>query len=90
MLLKRGGYAIRRTRQILFFHPRLMVRVLGADPSALLEAPLKIVVMEETDGVTARWPAPQALFGRYGNEPLAKLGRELESIYAAIATRLAA
>lgn len=43
MLLKRGGYIIARTRQILFFHPRYMVRLLGADPAALLEAPLKIV-----------------------------------------------
>src|SRR5436309_11327927 len=33
-LLHRGGYAIGAARQILFFHPRLMARVLAADPAA--------------------------------------------------------
>jgi uncharacterized protein (DUF302 family) len=89
MLLKRGGYAISRTRQILFFHPRYMVRLLGADPSALPEAPLKLVVMEHANAVRVSWLAPQLLFDRYGNDQLAELGREFESIYAAIAARLA-
>ncbi|TYO66770.1 DUF302 domain-containing protein [Bradyrhizobium hipponense] len=88
MLLKCGGYIIARTRQILFFHPHYMVRLLGADPAALLEAPLKIVVMEDADAVTVRWPAPAQLFDRYGHDELAALGRELELIYAAIAARL--
>src|SRR4051812_22803369 len=88
MLLKRGGYSIARTRQILFFHPRYMVRLLGADPAALLEAPLKVVVMEEANAITLRWPLVGPLFDRYGHEELSALGRELESIYAAIAARL--
>jgi hypothetical protein len=88
MLLKRGGYAIARTRQILFFHPRYMVRLLGADPAALVEAPLKIVVMEDASGVTVRWPVPGLLFDRYGHDELLTLGRELEHVYAAIAARL--
>jgi uncharacterized protein (DUF302 family) len=88
MLLKRGGYAIRGTRQLLFFHPRYMVRLLSADPSALLEAPLKIVVMEEMDGVMVRWLAPETVFGRYGNAGLVELGREFQSIYADIIARL--
>jgi uncharacterized protein (DUF302 family) len=89
MLLQRAGYAIDRTRQILFFHPRYMVRVLAADPSALPEAPLKIVVMEGAEDVTVRWPEPEAHFARYGDDRLAKLGRELGLIYATIAARLA-
>jgi hypothetical protein len=40
-LLKRGGYEIRAARQILFFHPRFMARLLRADAAALIEAPLK-------------------------------------------------
>ncbi|MBZ9974102.1 MULTISPECIES: DUF302 domain-containing protein [unclassified Mesorhizobium] len=88
MLLKNGGYIIARTRQILFFHPRYMVRLLGADPTALLEAPLKIVVMEDANAVTVRWPDPGLLFDRYGHDELVALGREFELIYAAIAARL--
>ncbi|QND64556.1 DUF302 domain-containing protein [Mesorhizobium loti] len=89
MLLKRGGYIMARTRQILFFHPRYMVRLLGADPAALSEAPLKVVVMEDENAVTVRWPVPGLLFDRYGHDELSVLGRELEQIYAAIAARLA-
>lgn len=66
MLLARGGYAIRATRQLLFFHPRYMVRLLGADPNALVEAPLKLVVMQLADGsVSVRCTDAEAAFGRY-------------------------
>lgn len=34
MLLRRSGYAIGAARQILFFHSRLMARLLAADPAA--------------------------------------------------------
>ena len=30
--------------QLLFFHPRHVVRILAADPAALLEVPLKFIV----------------------------------------------
>ncbi|TPJ76313.1 MULTISPECIES: DUF302 domain-containing protein [unclassified Mesorhizobium] len=88
MLLKRGGYAIGRTRQILFFHPRYMVRLLGADPLALPEAPLKAVVVEEGPDVTVRWFRPDVLFEKYRNDGLAELGREFAALYELIARRL--
>lgn len=88
MLLARGGYQIERTRQILFFHPRYMTRLLGADPSALLEAPLKIVVLESAGAVTLRWLLPETLFEKYENEQLSQLSRELVAVYAAIAAEL--
>ncbi|MGW1424506.1 DUF302 domain-containing protein [Bradyrhizobium manausense] len=88
MLLARSGYRIERTRQILFFHPRYMVRLLGADPSALLEAPLKIVVLESAGAVTLRWSLPETLFEKYENEQLTRLSRELAAVYAAIAAEL--
>jgi uncharacterized protein (DUF302 family) len=76
--LARGGYAIGATRQILFFHPRLLARVLAADPAALLEAPLKLVALELPDGsVVVRWIDPRAAFARYGDPALAELGQEL-------------
>lgn len=88
MLLARGGYQIERTRQILFFHPRYMARLLEADPSALLEAPLKIVVLESAGAVTLRWLLSETLFDKYENEQLSQLGRELAAVYAAIAAEL--
>ncbi|HEV2674274.1 MAG TPA: DUF302 domain-containing protein [Aliidongia sp.] len=87
MLLRRGGYAISPARQILFFHPRLMVRLLAADPAALLEAPLKFAVFERPDGgVEVRWIDPAAAFARYGDPGLAELGAELAAVSDAIAT----
>lgn len=80
-LLRRGGYATGATRQILFFHPRLLARVLAADPTALLEAPLKLAVLELPDGrVLISWLDPAAAFARYHSPALADLGRELASI----------
>ena len=79
-VLQRGGHAIDPARQILFFHPDLMVRLLQANPAALLEAPLKLAVMQRPDGtVTIRWHDPVAAFARYDNPVLAKMGQELAS-----------
>ncbi len=77
-ILAKGGHSIMPVRQILFFHPDLMVRLLEADPAALLEAPLKFAVMALPDGtVSVRWIDPAAPFARYGSTALAALGREL-------------
>lgn len=79
MLLQKGGYAILATRQLLFFHPQYMARLLEADPSALVEAPLKLVIMEMPDGtVVLRHPDVAAAFARYPG--LETLGRDLAGI----------
>ena len=85
MLLRRGGYDIPATRQLLFFHPRYMARLLSAAPAAIVEAPLKLVVMQTPAGadtqagaVFVRCPDPRAMFGRY--DGLAALGEELSSL----------
>jgi uncharacterized protein (DUF302 family) len=85
-ILGRAGLKIDAARQLLFFHPRLMARLLRADPAALLEVPLKFAVMALADGtVSVRWLDPTGAFGRYGNAALAELGRELAGIFEAIA-----
>jgi uncharacterized protein (DUF302 family) len=77
-ILARSHYEIGPARQILFFHPRLMARLLSADPSALLEAPLKFAVVAGADGaVSVRWQDVRLNYGRYGNPELAELGAEL-------------
>lgn len=86
-LLKRGGYRIGEARQVLFFHPRYVARLLAADPAALIEAPLKFAVLALPDGQTSvRWNDPVTTFGRYGKPALAELGRELATACEAIAT----
>ncbi len=78
LLLKRAGYAVGPVRQILFFHPRFMARILAADSAALLEAPLKIAILGSApDGVQLRWNDPAPAFARYGHPELAVLGLEL-------------
>jgi uncharacterized protein (DUF302 family) len=81
MLLARGGYAIDAARQILFFHPDLMARLLTADSAALIEAPLKFALTQAGAGqVMIRWSDAAAAFARYGNEDLAQLGRDLVAL----------
>jgi uncharacterized protein (DUF302 family) len=80
MLLRKGGYRIFAVRQLLFFHPRYMARLLAVDVNALIEVPLKLVVMEMPDAtVTVRHPRAPVLFARYvGFEQLAE---EFASVY---------
>jgi uncharacterized protein (DUF302 family) len=89
MLLHRGGYQIGPARQILFFHPRLMSRLLAADTAALLEAPLKFAVIGFSERRTGlRWLDPREAFSRYGSHTLAGLGNELAGICEDIVTGL--
>lgn len=90
-VLRRGGHDIAPARQILFFHPDLMVRLLQANPAALLEAPLKLAVMQQPDNtVTVRWHDPVAAFGRYDNPVLTELGQDLASRCEQIVTAIQA
>lgn len=87
MLLRKGGYAIGKARQILFFHPRYVARILSADPAALIEAPLKFVILELAAAqVSVRWFDPSGSFNRYGNPALARLGKELSGVCLEIIT----
>ncbi|WP_306600456.1 DUF302 domain-containing protein [Geothrix sp. 21YS21S-2] len=79
VIMARGGFVTWPIRQLLFFHPRFMVRLLEGDPSALVEVPLKVVILEMPDGrVFVRRPDTQNAFRRYLN--LRQLGAELDGI----------
>jgi uncharacterized protein (DUF302 family) len=84
MLLAKGGYAIQPARQIFYFHPRFMARLLAANADAIVEAPLKFVVLSPESGpVTVRHPDIIAAFSGYaGMTPLAQ---DLASVTAEIA-----
>jgi uncharacterized protein (DUF302 family) len=79
ILLDRGGYAIQSARQLLFFHPRYLVRLLGADPAAVVEIPLKLVVLQMPDGsVSVRHSRVEELLSRYRG--MSELAAELAQI----------
>ena len=70
-----GGF-----RLLFFFHPALVIRVIEADVSAMVEAPLKLVLVENADAtVSLRIAEPAVAFARYGNPALAALGDELSA-----------
>lgn len=65
---------------LFFFHPQLLARLLGIDCSAIVEAPLKLAVLEMPDGsVSIRAADPAIALGRYGNPALAGFGQELSA-----------
>ena len=87
-ILQSANHVMGQGRQILFFHPRLMARLLEADTSALLEAPLKIAVIAGSGAqVSVRWQDPAGAFARYDNPALAALGSELAQVYERIITQ---
>ncbi len=78
-ILGRAGLDVRPARQLLFFHPRYMRRILVADPAAVIEAPLEVAVLELGDGtVSGRYAEPSDTIGRY--EGLEQLGSELGAL----------
>ncbi|MDQ8198222.1 DUF302 domain-containing protein [Pelagicoccus enzymogenes] len=78
-MLRMVGEKTKGMKQVLFFHPRFMKAIKGANPNGAIEAPMKILVMEKPDGtVMVRYAKPTYLFGRYGG--LDDIGSELESI----------
>jgi uncharacterized protein (DUF302 family) len=71
-LLRKGGFATTRLRQLLWFHPRYMARLLQTDAGALPEVPLKFVIIEETAGTTVKAFNPARSFAPYAKlTPLA-------------------
>lgn len=84
--LRGTGQEIPAARLLFFFHPRLLARLLELDQSAIVEALLKLAVMELPDGpVSIRIADPAVAFARYGNPALASFGKELSAACRAIA-----
>jgi len=64
-----------------------MARILGADPRAAIETPLKFTIMTLPDGsVVLRYADPVAAFGGYAG--LADLAGELAGLCARLAESL--
>jgi uncharacterized protein (DUF302 family) len=72
--VKTGGM-----KQILFFHPRYMKKIISANRNAGIVPPLKVIVMERPDGkVMVRYDKPAHQFEGY--EGLSDIAEELEGL----------
>ncbi len=78
-ILSSKGIKIAGLRQLLFFRPDYMKRLLDIHPEAILEAPLKFVIVESADkSVVVRYIRPREIFDRY--DGLAEFAKELEEV----------
>ncbi|MDX2201215.1 MAG: DUF302 domain-containing protein [Hyphomicrobiaceae bacterium] len=84
MLLAKGGFSIRPARQIFYFHPRFMSKLLAANAAAIVEAPLKFVVLApEGAPVSVRHPDIPAAFAGYAG--MAEIAGTLDGLTREIA-----
>jgi uncharacterized protein (DUF302 family) len=86
-VLAEANYKIGPARQILFYHPRLMARLLAIDTAAYLEAPLKFAIIEGDRQVSVRWHYPAPAYASYSSDLLADLGEELSQVCKLIAAK---
>ncbi len=78
-MLRMVGVKSKGMKQILFFNPGYMKRIIQTNKQAGIEPPLKIVVMEKPNGkVAVKYIKPTYIFGRY--DGLDAIGKELESL----------
>lgn len=86
-MLKMVNKQVGGMKQLLFFHPRYMKRIVETNPMGSIEPPLKIAVMERPDGkVMVKYIKPSHLLGKY--EGLGDLGAELDKIVADISSSI--
>jgi uncharacterized protein (DUF302 family) len=68
LLLQKEGLKMYGARQLLFFHPRYMKVLLGINPEALIEVPLKLVVMEMSDStISVNYTDIRSKLSSYGD-----------------------
>ncbi len=84
-MLKMVNMQVKGMKQLLFFHPRYMKKIMQANPMGSIEPPLKIAIMERPDGkVVVKYIKPSSLLGKY--DGLTAIGAELDEVLAAIAS----
>lgn len=71
-MLKMAGKNVGGMKQIFFFHPKYMAKVLEANEMAGIQIPLKFIVMEKGDRVIIRYFMPSVVLSSYkGTESIA-------------------
>ncbi len=91
---RQRGIEIPENRVVGVFNNDFAVRLLELSTAAMIEAPVRFYVTEDPDGTaTLSWKEPSFVFEPYadeGGEELAKIARELDQRFEAIATRATA
>ncbi len=78
-MLRMVGVRVGGMRQIFFFHPRYMKRIMETNRHGGIEPPLKVLVMERPDGgVMVRYHDPVHQFAPYAG--LENVGAELRTV----------
>ncbi|MEP4197183.1 MAG: DUF302 domain-containing protein [Aliishimia sp.] len=87
---KNRGITIPGNRVIGVFNNKLAVQVLGLSTAAMIEAPLRLYVTENTDGsATLAYKVPSVVFAPYADEggaELADVASGLDQTFEKIAT----
>jgi uncharacterized protein (DUF302 family) len=85
------GETIPGNRVVGVFRNDFAVTIIRAVPAAMIEAPIRFMVMEEPDGTaTLAYERPSSVFAPYmdeGGETLSTAASELDTLFAAIADR---
>ncbi len=79
------GIAIPGDAVVLVFRNDFARRVLAADPTAGIEAPLPIQIRETKTGTVIAWKRPSDVYRPYPAPEIARVARELDAILAKIA-----
>ena len=70
---------------VLVFRNAFARRILAADPTAGIEAPLPIQIRETKTGTVIAWKRPSDVYRPYPGPEIARVARELDAIFARIA-----
>jgi len=68
-MLRMAGKQVNGMKQIFYFHPKYMKKVIEANPAAAIQIPLKFIVMEKPDKkVVIRYFKPSTILNAYKGE----------------------
>jgi uncharacterized protein (DUF302 family) len=90
---KNRGITIPGNRVIGVFNNEYAVKVINLSVAAMIEAPIRLYVTQNTDGsATLSYKTPSAVFAPYadeGGDALRAIAAELDTVFDAIATQAA-
>ena len=86
-MLAMVGLKTEKMQSFEIFHPRYGKVLYQTNPSAMKEAPLRIVVREAGSDVKLEYRKPSAVFAPYSG--LGDLGKELDQVFAGIVAKVA-
>ena len=89
VVLKSKGINVPGNRVIGIYHPQFAVRVIALSVPAMIEAPIRMYVTEDSDGTaTLSYKMPSFVFAPYvdaAGAELSAIAKELDAKFAAIA-----